>query len=224
MPFTRRYTSLAPIMTFNNYIWQHRNPPAISRSTVLGYSIRFLISLLTMELILHFIYAVAMRDTKAWVDSTPAQIGMFGFWNLIIVWRKLLIVWRFFRFWAMLDGIEAPENMLHLHPRRRRRYQQRRPQHLTGAFVALWHDITFRQLSWGWLIGLAYRVIGAVVNILMMMAANLIEFVIGVDGTAVCYRGRITILTWRLRFFFGAAHPMFEYREEEKHKGILRRG
>jgi hypothetical protein len=101
----------------------------MSQPAIISYSIRFLISLLTMEFILHFMYVVAMKDAQAWVGSTPAQIAMIGFWNLIIVWLKvfevsfpfgcmlmtvlqLLNVWRFFRLWAMLDGIEAPENMV----------------------------------------------------------------------------------------------------------------
>ena len=42
-----------------------------------------------MELILHYMYVVAIKDTKAWVGYTPAQISMVGFWNLIIVWLKV---------------------------------------------------------------------------------------------------------------------------------------
>lgn len=42
-----------------------------------------------MELVLHFMYVVAIKDTKAWLDSTPAQISMIGFWNLAIVWLKV---------------------------------------------------------------------------------------------------------------------------------------
>jgi protein-cysteine N-palmitoyltransferase HHAT len=75
------------------------------------------------------------------------------------------------------------------------------------TFVALWHDINLRLLMWGWLVVLfvlpevlatmafpaskwksrpnTYRMIcgvGAVVNILMMMAAHLVGFVVGLDG------------------------------------------
>ena len=75
------------------------------------------------------------------------------------------------------------------------------------TFVALWHDIQLRLLVWGWLITIfvlpevlasfffpkkkwqnhkeLYRVIcgiGAVGNILMMMAANLVGFAVGLDG------------------------------------------
>jgi D-alanyl-lipoteichoic acid acyltransferase DltB (MBOAT superfamily) len=42
-----------------------------------------------MEIILHFMYVVAIKDTKAWVGDSPAEISMIGFWNLIIVWLKV---------------------------------------------------------------------------------------------------------------------------------------
>lgn len=94
---------------------------------------------------------------------------------------------------------------------------------LVFSFVALWHDLSFRLLAWGWLVSLFilpelcaryllpqskvsgtivdstptaehriqygdrpwYRhvcAIGAVFNILTMMTANLVGFVIGTDG------------------------------------------
>lgn len=102
---------------------------------------------------------------------------------------------------------------------------------LVFTFVALWHDLSFRLLTWGWLVSLFilpelvaskmvpeskvslgfvqlshrtnyflrtnscgrsqycntswYRhiaALGAVLNVLMMMTANLVGFVIGVDG------------------------------------------
>ncbi|KAI5308660.1 hypothetical protein KEM55_005175, partial [Ascosphaera atra] len=79
---------------------------------------------------------------------------------------------------------------------------------LVFTFVAIWHDINLRLLTWSWLITLfvlpeiiatmlfpaskwqptrptAYRMlcgIGAVANILMMMVANLVGFALGLDG------------------------------------------
>lgn len=84
------------------------------------------------------------------------------------------------------------------------------------TFVALWHDIQLRLLIWGWLVTLfvlpevlagfafpkrkwqnqptAYRLIcgiGAVANILMMMAANLVGFAIGIDGLKGMVQGMV---------------------------------
>ena len=53
------------------------------------YLLRFIVSFMTMESILHFMYVVAIKDRKAWVGASPAQISMIGFWNLMIVWLKV---------------------------------------------------------------------------------------------------------------------------------------
>lgn len=53
------------------------------------YLLRFMVSFMTMEFILHFMYVVAIKDRKAWVGASPAQISMIGFWNLMIVWLKV---------------------------------------------------------------------------------------------------------------------------------------
>ena len=131
-----------------------------------------------MELILHFIYVNAIKDTKAWTGATPLELSMIGFWNLIIVWLKLLIPWRFFRLWAMADGVEAPENMVRCMANNYSTLGFWRSWHrsynlwivryiyvpLGGAknqipstllvftFVALWHDLSLKLLAWGWLI------------------------------------------------------------------------
>lgn len=42
-----------------------------------------------MELVLHFMYVVAIKDRKAWMGDSPAEIAMIGFWNLIVVWLKV---------------------------------------------------------------------------------------------------------------------------------------
>ena len=103
-----------PIFTFNDYISQQRFiPKSISVRGIVLYAIRFFIALLTMELMLHFIYAVAIcKAQPAWEVYTPFQVSMLGYFNLHIIWLKLLLPWRFFRLWALLDGIDAPENMV----------------------------------------------------------------------------------------------------------------
>lgn len=167
-----------PIMTFNDFTHQLRHPLRIHLSTVIRYGIRFVVSLFTMELILHYVYVNAIKDSKAWVNNSPLELSMIGFWNLIIVWLKLLIPWRFFRLWAMADGIEAPENMVRCMANNYSTLGFWRSWHrsynlwivryiyvpLGGAnnqvlatllvftFVALWHDLSLKLLAWGWLI------------------------------------------------------------------------
>ncbi len=44
-----------------------------------------------MEFVLHFMYMVAIKDTKAWYGDTVSQLSMIGFWNLVIVWLKVFV-------------------------------------------------------------------------------------------------------------------------------------
>jgi D-alanyl-lipoteichoic acid acyltransferase DltB (MBOAT superfamily) len=57
-------------------------------------------------------YVVAIAKAKAWEDDYPVELGMIAYFNLKLIWMKLLIIWRFFRFWAMADGFVVDENML----------------------------------------------------------------------------------------------------------------
>ena len=47
---------------------------------------------MTLEMILHFMYVVAIKDRRAWVGYSAAELCMVGFWNLIVVWLKVRIV------------------------------------------------------------------------------------------------------------------------------------
>ncbi|KAF2001005.1 MBOAT-domain-containing protein [Amniculicola lignicola CBS 123094] len=103
-----------PIVTFNDYISQLRYRPhsITSRRTTL-YAIRFIVCLLTMEIMIHYMYMVAIfHAAPDWSNYTPAQLSMLGFFNLKHIWLKLLLPWRFFRLWSLLDGIDPPENMV----------------------------------------------------------------------------------------------------------------
>jgi len=231
-----------PIVTFNDYIYQLRFPsPSITTKRTILYAVRFLICLLVMEFVLHYIYAVAISKCNPdWTLYTPFQLGMLGYFNLHIIWLKLLIPWRFFRLWALLDNLDPPENMVRcmtdnysalafwrgwhrsfnrwivryifipLGGSGRGTSQVRALTNMTivFTFVALWHDISLRLLTWSWLIILfllpevlctkvlfparnfttrpgLYRFlsgIGAVTNCVMMMSANLVGFAIGLDG------------------------------------------
>lgn len=77
------------------------------------YAIRFAVCLLTMELAQHFLYAVAISKAQPdWSLYTPFQLSMLGYFNLHLIWLKLLLPWRFFRLWSLVDGIDPPENMV----------------------------------------------------------------------------------------------------------------
>ncbi|KAK4181738.1 putative glycerol transporter protein [Triangularia setosa] len=103
-----------PIITFNDYISQSRYRSAtISSPRTWKYAVRFLLVLLCMELVLHYDYVGAISKSRPeWSSYTPAQISLLSYFNLHIVWLKLLLPWRFFRLWSLVDGIDPPENML----------------------------------------------------------------------------------------------------------------
>jgi hypothetical protein len=42
-----------------------------------------------MEVLLHFMYVVAIKDTRAWLGDSLMELCMIGFWNLIVVWLKV---------------------------------------------------------------------------------------------------------------------------------------
>ncbi|KAK3207262.1 hypothetical protein GRF29_103g341037 [Pseudopithomyces chartarum] len=105
-----------PILTFNDYTSQLRHRPlSITPRRTALYALRFTICLLTMEVMIHFMYMVAIFHARPNFSLyTPAQLSMLGFFNLKHIWLKLLLPWRFFRLWALLDGIDPPENMVSL--------------------------------------------------------------------------------------------------------------
>lgn len=66
-----------------------------------------------MELLLHFDYCVAIsKGNPVWSDYTPKQLSLLSYFNLHVLWLKLLLPWRFFRLWSLIDGIDPPENMI----------------------------------------------------------------------------------------------------------------
>lgn len=103
-----------PILTFNDYISQLRyRPHSIETHRTIRYAVRFLGCFLCMELLLHFIYVGAISKANPdWASYTPAQLSLLSYHNLIIIWLKLLIPWRLFRLWSLVDGIDPPENMV----------------------------------------------------------------------------------------------------------------
>lgn len=104
-----------PILTFNDYLYQAKYHACESTKDIrrtLVYGVRLGFCILVMEFLLHFMYVVAVSKTKAWDGDTPFQLSMLGLFNLNIIWLKLLIPWRLFRFWSLLDGIDPPENMI----------------------------------------------------------------------------------------------------------------
>lgn len=276
-----------PIVTFNDFVSQSRYRAAtIESRRTLRYGVRFVLCLLAMELVLHYNYVGAISQSSPnWGSYTPAQLSLLSLFNLHIIWLKLLLPWRLFRLWALLDGIDPPENMLRCVSNNYSTMSFWRAWHrsynrwlvryiwiplggsdfrswlgiarslltymLVFTFVALWHDIQLRLLIWGWLIVIffvpevlaamlfpkrkwaknptAYRMLccaGAVINVLMMISANLVGFAVGLDGLQSIiqgilhdWSGLVFIITACGALFVGV-QVMFEIRQTELRRGI----
>ncbi|KAI0170652.1 MBOAT, membrane-bound O-acyltransferase family-domain-containing protein [Pestalotiopsis sp. NC0098] len=276
-----------PILTFNDYISQQRYRPAtVETSRTIRYGIRFVLTLLVMEVVLHYDYVQAIsKANPSWGEYSAAQLSVLSYFNLILIWLKLLLPWRLFRLWSLVDGIDPPENMLRCVSNNystlafwrswHRSYNRWLTRYiyiplggssfanpksiirsifnyiLTFTFVALWHDIKLRLLIWGWLIVVfmlpemtaralfparkwennptTYRMLscaGAVINVFMMMMANLVGYAVGIDGLQAIISGIVkdvsgwAFLLTACASLFMAIQLMFEQREAELRRGL----
>jgi len=92
-----------PIISYTSWLEQVKKRPSTSWRTIINYAIRFIVCFLTMELVLHYMYVVAIKDsyaiyrdgkggethTRAWEGDTPAELAMISFWNLVVMWLKV---------------------------------------------------------------------------------------------------------------------------------------
>lgn len=69
--------------------FQLRRPSSVSPRGRASYAVRFVFSFIAMEFVLHYMYVVAIKDTKAWNGDTPFQLAMIGYWNLKVLWLKV---------------------------------------------------------------------------------------------------------------------------------------
>ena len=64
-----------------------------------------------MEVLLHYVYVQAIAKAHPdWDSYTAPQLSLLAYFNLHFIWLKLLLPWRLFRLWALLDGVDPPEN------------------------------------------------------------------------------------------------------------------
>ncbi|XP_015953609.1 membrane-bound O-acyltransferase gup1 [Arachis duranensis] len=225
-----------PILSFKAFASQlevTQNTHSVKNVALYGF--RWLFSLLLMELMTHLFYYNSFANSGLWKHMSPMDIFIIGYGVLNFMWLKFLLIWRFFRFWSLINGIEAPENMpkcinnchsledfwKNWHASFNKwlvRYiyiplggSQKKLLNVwvVFTFVAIWHDLEWKLLSWAWLTCLffipelalksaanafqaessfgefIFREINAVagaITITSLMVANLVGFVIGPKG------------------------------------------
>ncbi|KAE9615383.1 putative membrane bound O-acyl transferase, MBOAT [Lupinus albus] len=225
-----------PVLSFNAFASQLDVPQnTYSAKNVMYYGFRWILSLLLMELMTHVFYFNAFAISGLWKQFSPLDVFIIGYGVLNFMWLKFLLIWRFFRFWSLVNGIEAPENMpkcinnchnlegfwKNWHASFNKWLVRYMYIPLGGSqkkllnvwviftFVALWHDLEWKLLSWAWLTCIffipelvlksaskafkaksafgefIFRELSAVagaVTITCLMVANLVGFVIGPSG------------------------------------------
>eukprot|EP00622_Pseudochattonella_farcimen_P000124 FR734554.1.p1 GENE.FR734554.1~~FR734554.1.p1 ORF type:complete len:294 (+),score=27.45 FR734554.1:56-883(+) len=146
-----------------------------SASYMLAYGARLVVVFLLLELGLHWGPCFAIATSGSFVDMTPSQLGFLTFVTLLLMWLKFTFIWRFARWWALLDGVEVTENMVRcMHnnyslvgfwkgwhrsfnrwlvryiyvPLGGDRYRWLNVWVVFG-FVAVWHDFEPKLLVWG---------------------------------------------------------------------------
>lgn len=260
-----------PIITFNDFVHQRKNPIPQKSKDIIIYGIKWISFFIMMEVMSHLFWVVAIKDTHSWSSFTPLQFAGLSYVNLNFVWLKLLLIWRFFRFFSLLDGIVPPENMtrcmsnnsflrdfwkswhcsfnhwiirymyIPLGGRRRTSYSI----WPIFTFVAIWHDLKMRLLAWSWLVCLFmvpeiiasaltkkykcneredfrnWKAFGGSLSIVLMVTANLVGFVVGLDGVNVIFesfltRKGLTFLPLMMITFYCTSHLVMELEERAK--------
>ncbi|XP_052204254.1 membrane-bound O-acyltransferase gup1 isoform X2 [Diospyros lotus] len=225
-----------PILSFNAFASQLDTPQKnYLLRQVVWYGLRWFFSFFLMELMTHFLYYNAFAISGLWKQLSPMEVFIVGYGVLNFMWLKFFLIWRYFRFWALVSGIEAPENMpkcinncynlesfwKNWHASFNKwlvRYMyiplggsQRKLVNIwvVFTFVAVWHDLEWKLLSWAWLTCIffvpemivksaaktfqvhsafedfIFRELSAVagsITITCLMVANLVGYVIGPSG------------------------------------------
>ncbi|XP_057807474.1 membrane-bound O-acyltransferase gup1-like isoform X3 [Salvia miltiorrhiza] len=225
-----------PIISFNAFASQLDSPQNIySSREVAWYGFRWVFCLSLMEFMTQFFYYNAFAISGLWKQLSPMDIFIIGYGVLNFMWLKFFLIWRYFRFWSLINGIVPPENMprcinnchnlesfwKNWHASFNKwlvRYvyiplggSQKKLLNVwvVFTFVAVWHDLEWKLLSWAWLTCIffipemliksaanAFQVEGAfwefifrelsavagAVTITCLMVANLVGFVIGPSG------------------------------------------
>ena len=115
-----------PILTFRDYAWQRRAqrlasrapPEAPTSAAVWRYAARLGADLACIELLTHVLsfnslakHRIGSRYAAYGLRHDALTVMLTGWWVLTFMWLKFATIWRLFRLAALLDGVEAPENM-----------------------------------------------------------------------------------------------------------------
>ncbi|XP_071937131.1 membrane-bound O-acyltransferase gup1 isoform X4 [Coffea arabica] len=95
-----------PIISFNAFASQLDTPQKnYSSKQVVWYGFRWILSLFLMELMTHFFYYNAFAISGVWKQLTPMDNFIIGYGVLNFMWLKFFLLWRYFRFWSLVQSV-----------------------------------------------------------------------------------------------------------------------
>jgi len=176
-----------PTITFNAWLSyvKEANKEMDWRAVAL-YAARVFGIMFLFELCLHIIPTFALSYSKVYEQLSPLSTTVLGFWALHLLWLKFVILWRFFRLWALMDGVQPVENMQRCISNMLSAKQFWRQWHVSFnrwlvryvyiplggsdagvalqsfntvcvfVFVALWHEVNLKLLAWGLTAGASF--------------------------------------------------------------------
>ncbi|XP_008456245.1 membrane-bound O-acyltransferase gup1 isoform X1 [Cucumis melo] len=167
-----------PIVSFNAFASQLDVPQNNYKLRHLAwYGLRWTFSFLLMELMTHLFHYNALAISGLWKQLSPLDVFIIGYGVLNFMWLKFFLIWRYFRFWSLVCGIDVPENMprcinncynlegfwkswhasynkwlvrymyIPLGGSKRKAFNV----WIVFTFVAIWHDLEWKLLWWAWL-------------------------------------------------------------------------
>ena len=179
------YTPLflaGPIVTYEGWLAQVETCSINWRYTR-TYALRWIVSFVIIEVWTHLSYANTIaahgKSSVLALVTSPVLAFHLSVSVFVFMWLKFLLIWRFFRLWSLLNGIDVPENMNRCVMTNYSMVQFWKDWHasfnlwlikyvyiplggsrsnrflnifIVFTFVALWHDMNWRVFHWAFLV------------------------------------------------------------------------
>ncbi|KAG5185448.1 Glycerol:H+ symporter [Tribonema minus] len=100
-----------PIMTFDAFAARLGAPAAPRPGALRAYALRLAVALALLEAVLRVAPTFALAKSGAFGGLGAGDLALLGWATLNNMWLKFLVIWRVSRLWALLDGVDPPENM-----------------------------------------------------------------------------------------------------------------
>lgn len=196
-----------PVLSYNAFAQQWTMPRTAWKAAtrlhwkrIGGLCLEWLFWLAVLELLTQVFYYNGINDLELYRRTdvyptgtwSPWEVAWGGWFTLNFMWMKFFVIWRFFRLWGILDGVDSPENMekwinnnntfrgfwrgwhsslnlwivRYVYLPLGGRHSQRWSIWVIFSFIAVWHDLWWRWVAWAWLNALFFVVEAWVLTVL----------------------------------------------------------